>query len=76
MKKINISLIITLIIAFIMIASDGAFCQPPSPPEEHGLNGNQGPGGSASVDGGSLFLLLSGSSYGVYKLMRAFRRRK
>jgi hypothetical protein len=76
MKKINISFLLTLLIAFIVIASDGAFCQPPSPPDGHGLSGNQGAGGSAALDGGSMFLLLSGSSYGVYKLMRAWKKVK
>jgi len=46
--------------------------QPPPPPGGHGLNGNQGSGGAAPIDGGSLILLLSSLGYGSVKVIRAF----
>jgi hypothetical protein len=76
MKKTdNYRLVIMLSILFLSFCMlvDG---QPPSPPGGHGLNGNQGPGGPAPVDGGSLILLISGFVYGIGKLIRAVFTRK
>ena len=44
--------------------------QPPAPPSGHGFNGNQGAGGAAPVDGGSLLLLLGAAGYGLIKVVR------
>jgi hypothetical protein len=64
--------VVTFIIMFLSI-STVMFSQPPAPPDQHGINGNQGPGGPAAIDGGSLFLLVSAGSYGIYKLVRSRR---
>ena len=45
--------------------------QPPAPPGGHGLNGNQGQGGAAPLDGGSLLFMLGGAVYGAVKWIRA-----
>jgi hypothetical protein len=74
MKRITICRFAFYVVVLMLAAHSPAECQPSAPPGEHGLNGNQGPGGAAPVDGGSLFLLLSGLGYGGYKLIR--KRRK
>jgi hypothetical protein len=70
MKKIyTIALAILFII--LALASDGLIMgQPPAPPGGHGLNGNQGQGGTAPIDGGSLLLMLAGVIYGAVKWFR------
>ena len=61
----------------LTLASDGLVKgQPPEPPAGHGLDGNQGQGGFAPLDGGSLFLLLGGLVYGAYKLLRGNKGNK
>jgi len=76
MKKIYI-ITFTILIIFLTLASDGLVMgQPPAPPGGHGLNGNSGPGGAAPLDGGILFMLLAGSVYGAFKLIRAYKREK
>jgi hypothetical protein len=71
MKKIfTVALAILFII--LSLASDGLIMgQPPAPPGGHGLNGNQGQGGSAPIDGASLLLLLGGAVYGAVKWIQA-----
>jgi hypothetical protein len=67
-----------IIIAMIIIALSGysvVHGQPPLP-GGHGQNGNQGAGGAAPVDGGSLMLILSGLSYGTMKVIRAYKGKK
>jgi hypothetical protein len=76
MKKIFTLALAVLFIIFAM-ASDGLIMgQPPSPPGGHGLNGNQGAGGNAPIDGGGLLLLLGSAIYGVIKWKRSNYRRK
>ena len=71
MKKIYI-VTLTFLIMFLILASDGLVMgQPPAPPGGHGLNGNQGQGGTAPLDGGILFLLTGGIIYGAVKWIRA-----
>lgn len=67
-----------LMLVLILFLSANSFVQgqPPGPPGEHGMNGNHGPGGAAPLDGGSLFLLLGGLSYGIIKMIRANHRKK
>lgn len=76
MKKIfTVALAILFII--LALASDGLVMgQPPAPPEGHGLNGNQGHGGNAPLDGGSLLLMLGGAVYGAAKWIRARKGNK
>jgi hypothetical protein len=71
MKKIfTVALAILFII--LTLASDGLLMgQPPAPPGGYGLNGNQGQGGSAPIDGGSLLLMLGGAIFGAVKWIRA-----
>jgi len=64
--------VVTLIIMFVSI-STVMFSQPPAPPDQHGINGNQGAGGTADIDGGVLLLLLGAGSYGIFKLVRSRR---
>jgi hypothetical protein len=76
MKKIfTIALAVLFII--LAMASDGLIMgQPPAPPAGHGLNGNQGAGGNAPIDGGSLLLMLAGAIYGAVKWIRSRERGK
>ena len=75
MKMSNIFRLVILVVMLFLSADPVLNGQPSAPPGGHGLNGNQGPGGAAPVDGGSLILLMSGLSYGVIKVMRACRRK-
>ena len=71
MKKI-FTVALTILIMILASASDGLIMgQPPAPPGGHGLNGNQGQGGAAPLDGGSLLLLLGGLVYGAVKWLQA-----
>jgi hypothetical protein len=70
MKKFFIVLF-TILIIILSLASDGLIMgQPPAPPGEHGLNGNQGQGGAAPLDGGSLLLILGAAVYGAVRWIR------
>jgi hypothetical protein len=71
MKKIY-TIAIAILFIILALASDGLIMgQPPAPPGGHGLNGNQGQGGNAPIDGGSLLLMLGGVVYGAFKWIRA-----
>lgn len=75
MKKIrcwNILLALCLFILMIQPVTG----QPPAPPGGNGWNGNQGPGGMAPVDGGTVLLLLSSAFYGAVRIYRSFIRDK
>lgn len=76
MKKNNIYWLFILILILFLSINSSVQGQAPEPPGGHGWNGNHGPGGAAPLDGGSLFLLLSGLSYGALKLIRAIYRKK
>jgi hypothetical protein len=76
MKKTNITMFLMLVVILFLSVNSFVQGQPPGPPGEHGLNGNHGPGGAAPLDGGSLFLLLGGTVYGAFKLIRANYRKK
>lgn len=71
MKRKSIYRILIMTIILFLIANMPVTGQPPDPPGGHGLNGNQGPGGAAPIDGGSLILLLGGLGYGAVKVIRA-----
>jgi hypothetical protein len=75
MKKKNIYRLVCLAFIFFVASVSFAKGQAPPPPGGHGRNGNQGAGGAAPIDGGSLILLMSGLSYGAIKAIRAFRRK-
>jgi len=62
-----------MIIAFILTLTfeTDIKAQPPNPPGNHGLNGNQGAGGTAPIDGGSIIMLLAGLGYGAVKVIRS-----
>jgi hypothetical protein len=76
MKKIYI-VTLSILIIILSLASDGLIMgQPPAPPDEHGWNGNQGQGGNAPLDGGSLLLLLGGVVYGALKWIRGKKGNK
>ncbi|MCK9398571.1 MAG: hypothetical protein M0Q51_01080 [Bacteroidales bacterium] len=74
MKKTNITMFLLLVVILFLSVNSFVQGQPPDPPGGHGLNGNHG--GAAPLDGGSLFLLLGGTVYGAYKLIRANHRKK
>ena len=74
MKMSNIFRLVILVIILFLCADPILNGQPSAPPGGHGLNGNQGPGGAAPVDGGSLLLLLCSLGYGGYKLIRKLKR--
>jgi hypothetical protein len=73
MKKKNICRLFILVLILSLPVTFTIKGQPPSPPGDHGLNGNQGAGGFAPVDGGSLLLLIGGIGYGGYKWIRKKR---
>lgn len=76
MKKILL-VTITILAIILALASDGLIMgQPPDPPGGHGLNGNHGSGGPAPLGGGSIFMVLGGLGYGVYRLIRGNLRKK
>jgi len=70
MKKLK--LIITGL--FLLTLSLGALSQgPPDPPDEHGSNEDQAPGGTAPIGTGTILLLGLGAFYGgkkVYNLRK------
>lgn len=71
MKKI-FTLALAVLFIILAMASDGLIMgQPPAPPGGHGLNGNQGAGGNAPIDGGALLMMLGGAVYGAVKWIRA-----
>jgi hypothetical protein len=71
MKKVFI-VTITILTIILALASDGLIMgQPPAPPGENGLNGNQGQGGNAPLGGGIIFMLLGGVVYGAVKWIRS-----
>lgn len=72
MKKLKT--ILTLIIFFVFSLSFYAQTGPPDPPDGHGDEDDNPPGGDAPVGAGILFLLGLGATYGarkVYVLKRA-----
>jgi len=75
MKKRNIYRLIGITAILILLFTGIMQGQPPLP-GGHGQNGNNGPGGAAPLDGGSLFLLLGSLGYGSYKVIRANKGRK
>jgi hypothetical protein len=78
MKYTIIRLIGLVMLSIILFCPGDVQAQPPPPPPpgEHGLNGNQGPGGSASLDGGILILLVMGAGYGIRKIRKLHRHRR
>lgn len=70
MKKRNLYRLIGIMAILIFIFTGIMQGQPPMP-GGHGQNGNQGAGGAAPIDGGSLILLLMGAGYGAVKVIKA-----
>jgi hypothetical protein len=71
MKRKNIYRIVITLIIIALSTYSMVYSQPPGPPGGHGMNGNQGAGGTAPIDGGTLMLVLSGLGYGIIKAVRA-----
>lgn len=69
-KKEILKIVLVCWITLILIITD-IYSQPPAPPDGHGLNGNQGPGGMAPIDGGIIFMLLSSVFYGGIKIYKS-----
>jgi hypothetical protein len=61
--------IVVLIIALTCITELTIASEPPPPPGGTGLNGNQGPGGTAPLGSGLVILLSLGAGYGARKLI-------
>ena len=74
MKMSNIFRLVIIVAILFLSSSPVLNGQPSAPPGGHGLNGNQGPGGTAPVDGGGLILLIGSLGYGGYKLIRKLKR--
>lgn len=74
MKKRNLYRVLGIMAIMIILFTGNMQGQPPLP-GGHGQNGNQGAGGAAPIDGGSLILIMSGLSYGAFKLIRTIRRK-
>lgn len=76
----NIRLFAITLIAIVFLtinpissaAQDGS---PPPPPNQHGQNGNQTAGGSASIGSGMIMLIALGAAYGAKKVY-GYRKRK
>ena len=64
MKRHRYFILLIILISAIVAPVCG---QPPSPPGNHGMNGNQGVGGAAPVDGGLGVMLLCACGYFVVK---------
>jgi hypothetical protein len=75
MKKNIIYRLFIIVTILFLSANSIVQGQAPDPPGGHGRNGNNGPGGAAPLDGGSLFLLLGGLGYGSIKVIRANYRK-
>jgi len=66
----------TLIIIFLTVGYLTAFSQePPPPPGEHGISGNQGPS-DAPITGGVLILISLGIGYGGLRAFRLYQENK
>ena len=76
MKRNIIYRFIIMIIILFLASNPDVTGQPPDPPGGHGLNGNQGPGGAAPIDGGIGILLLSGLGYSLMRVMRENKVKK
>jgi len=76
MKRRNIYRIVILLTIVMISCYITVKGQAPNPPGGHGYNGNQGGGGNAPIDGGSLTLLLSGLGYGAFKVIRAIKTKR
>ena len=60
-----------IILLFGLLISIPTFADEPPPPGQHGLNGNQVPGGGAPIGEGLIFLTLLGAAYGAKKWREA-----
>jgi hypothetical protein len=67
---------IILLLSFIFISGYLIASQPPPPPGGTGLNGNQGPGGTAPLGEGLVALLVMGAGYGMKKVYSALQEKK
>jgi hypothetical protein len=76
MKKIIAHLVFVFMIIILLSADLDLRAEAPDPPGGHGWKGNHGSGGTAPLDGGSLFLFLAGLGYGAFKVIRANLRKK
>lgn len=79
MKKIIKSLAFLSVTICLMFVSVLVYADPPGPPADHGVSGNQNPGPvGAPIDGGlGIIILLAGSAgYGGLKLYNARRKEK
>ncbi len=74
MKK-QIKWLLLLVLMMILVGNNVVIGQqPPPPPGGHGLNGNQGSGGSAPLGSGLVVLLAMGTAYGARKLTCARKK--
>jgi len=79
MKKIIKSLVFSSITICLMFVSVSVLADPPGPPADHGVSGNQDPGPvGAPIDGGlGILILLAGSAgYGGLKLYNEKKKEK
>jgi hypothetical protein len=67
-------LAISLTLGLFIGMSNIAIPQPPPPPPEHGSGTNMPAGGAAPIDGGLIFLIGLGLSYGAKKVHGAWKK--
>jgi len=76
MKKINRTLLFSLLLCSFLAISGISLSQPappPPPPSGKGTAGNQGPSGGAPIDGGLVTALVMIAGFGTWKLIRVIR---
>lgn len=76
MKSIIKSIALSLCLVCILANTQSLTAQPPAPPSEHGLNGNQGAGGEAPVGEGIVILMIGVAGYGLVRYRQAGRAKK
>ena len=63
---------IKYLIIFLTIFIFGTAIAQAPPPNDHGSTGDEGPGGSAPVGEGLIFLLTLGAAYGTSKKIKVY----
>ncbi len=74
MKNIIKIFVLSLAIGFFIGIGSTSFAQPPAPPPEHGMTGDQAPGGDAPIGSGLVILLSLGATYGAKKIFDSRKR--
>jgi hypothetical protein len=71
MKHTFIKSVTLTILIFGLLLGIPSFADEPPPPDQHGANGNQPPGGGAPIGEGLVFLTMLGAAYGAKKWQKS-----